>query len=74
MTAVDPNLNPVQVATKNEEAEILTVQIELNNKQLRIINAYEPQDDDSQQNRQNFWLGLEKEIISGKSESCMIIM
>ena len=32
LTAVDPNLNPVQVATKNEEAEILTVQIQLNNK------------------------------------------
>ena len=66
LTAVDPNLNPVQVATKNEEAEILTVQIELNNKQLRIINAYGPQDDESQQNRLNFWSGLEEEIISAK--------
>ena len=74
LTAIDPNLNPMLIASKNEEAEILTVQIELNKNKLRIINGYGPQDDDTQQNRFNFWSGLEEEIISAKSESCMIII
>ena len=74
LTAIDPNLNPMLIAPKNEEAEILTVQLELNEKQLRVINGYGPQDDDNIQHRLNFWLGLEEEIISAKSESCMIII
>ena len=74
LTAVDPDLDPVQIATRNEEAEILTVQIYLNNQKLRIINAYGPQDDDIQQSKLNFWLGIEEEIISAKEESCMIII
>ena len=64
MTAVDPSLNPMLIAAKNEEAEVLTVQLELKDKKVRIINGYGPQEDDSQQNRLNFWLGLEEEIIS----------
>ena len=74
LTAVDPNLNPMLITSKNEEAEILTVQLELNDKKLRVINGYGPQEDDTQQNRLNFWLGLEEEIISAKSESCMVII
>ena len=62
------------IASKNEEAEILTVKLQLKDKKLRIINGYRPHDDDLQQNRLNFWLGLEEEIISAKSESCMIII
>ena len=40
LTAIDPNLNPMLIAPKNEEAEILTVQLELNEKQLRVINFF----------------------------------
>ena len=74
LTAVDPFLNPVQIETINEEAEILTIQIEIHNRKIRIINAYAPQNDDAQQNRLNFWLGVEEEIISAKNENCMIII
>ena len=74
LTAVDPVLNPVQIATKNEEAEILTIQVQIKNKKIRIINAYGPQNDEAQQTRLNFWLGLEEEIISAKSEHCMVII
>ena len=74
MTAIDPNLNPMLITPKIEEAEILTVQLELSNKKARIINGYGPQESDCQQNRFNFWSGLEQEVISAKSESCMLII
>ena len=74
LTAVDPVLNPVLLESRNEEAEILAVQIALKDKNLRIINGYGPQDDDPQQIRLNFWLGLEEEIISAKHENCMVIV
>jgi hypothetical protein len=68
MTAIDPNLNPMIIAPK------LQYSLTLNEKQLRVINGYGPQDDDTIQHRLNFGLGLEKEIISAKIESCMIII
>ena len=52
----------------------MTVQLELSNKKARIINGYGPQESDCQQNRFNFWSGLEQEVISAKSESCMLII
>ena len=54
------------ITQKIEEAEILTVQLELSNKKARIINGYGPQESDCQQNRFNFWSGLEQEVISAK--------
>ena len=69
LTAVDPSLNPMLISARNEEAEILTVQLKLNNLKLRVINGYGPQNDDTPQNKLNFWMGLEEEIIAAQSES-----
>jgi exonuclease III len=74
LTAVDPSLNPMLISARNEEAEILTVQLKLNTLKLRVINGYGPQNDDTTQNKLNFWMGLEEEIIAAKSESCMILI
>ena len=74
LTAVDPVLNPVLIEPKNEEAEILTVQIKLKDKNLRMINGYGPQEDDTQQKKLNFWLGLEEEIVAAKNENCLVIV
>ena len=74
LTAVDPSLNPVQITSSDPEAEILTVQIEINNRKLRIINAYGPQDDEIQQVKLNFWLGMEEQIISANNSNCMILI
>ena len=74
LTAIDPNLKPMLISSRNDEAEILTVQIKCKNMQLRVINAYGPQDDDDQQSRLHFWMGLEEEVLSAKSESCMVII
>ena len=63
LTAIGPNLNPLLISTKNEEAEILTVQLSINNRNIRVINGYGPQEDDSAQNKLNFWTGLDQEIL-----------
>ena len=62
------------ISTKNEEAEVLTVQLEIDHIKIRIINGYGPQEDDSLQNKMNFWLALDEEILSAKSENCMILI
>ena len=74
LTAVDPILNPMLISTKNEEAEILTVQLVVNNQNIRLINGYGPQEDDKYQNKLNFWMGLDQEIVSAKSESCLVMV
>ena len=74
LTAVDPSLNPMLISSRNEDAETLTVQMQLHDRQLRVINGYGPQNDDTPQNKLNFWMGLEEEIIAAKSESCMILI
>ena len=59
MTAVDVNLNPLEISAKNEIGEILTVQAELKDKKIRIINCHGPQNDEDSQIKLNFWVGLE---------------
>ena len=41
---------------------------------IRVINGYGPQEDDNNQNKLNFWMGLEQEVLSAKSESCMVMI
>ena len=74
VTAVDPNLNPMLVTTRNDEAEVLTVQLDVNNQKIRVINGYGPQEDDSSQNKLNFWTGLDHEILAATSENCMVLI
>ena len=46
LTCVDVDLNPVLVSSCKDGAEILTVEISIENKKIRIINGYGPQEDD----------------------------
>ena len=75
LTAVDEDLLPVLISTgEEEETEIMTVQVKLGNYDVRIINAYGPQEDDSNLKRFNFWEEVENEIISAKENHCLIIL
>ena len=75
VTAVDLNLNPVLITVGQEEdAEILTVQAKVGNHDIRIINAYGPQEDDGNNEVYKFWQGIEEEIVSAKDENCLIIL
>ena len=55
--------------------EILVVQVRTQQQNIRIINAYGPQEDST--NRDvifEFWQEIEQEIISGKEKSCLIVI
>ena len=48
LTAANENLNPVLISTgKEEDSEILTIQVKVGRYDVRIINAYGPQEDES---------------------------
>ena len=63
LTAVKHELEPVLVFQCEEGAEIMVVQVRLGHRNIRIFNAYGPQEQDvSAQTKFNFWQNLEKEI------------
>ena len=71
LTAVDEKLLPVLISTgKNDNSEIIVVQVEAQNNNIRIINAYGPQEDNgNKDDKYEFWQELEEEVISAKQES-----
>ena len=74
-TAVDEDLFPVLVSTgEDEDSEIITVQVKTGNHNLRIINAYGPQEDESQQKVFHFWQEIENEVIEAKENNCFILI
>ena len=73
LSAVDVGLNPVLVAAGDDEIELLVVQVKIGHLNVRIFNAYGPQEDDTATCKL-FWQGLEKEIIRAKQENCCIII
>ena len=76
LTAADENLNPVLISTgKEDDSEILTVQVKAGKHEIRIINAYGPQEDESNLDEiYRFWQEIEEEITNAKDDDCMIII
>ena len=75
LTAVDQNLNPVLVSTgKDEDSEIITVQVNVGKHSVRIINAYGPQEDTENQVVMKFWEELEEEIVDAENNNCLILV
>ena len=74
-TAVDENMAPVLISNgKEEAAEILTVQIKVGTYNIRVVNAYGPQEDDNIENIYNFWQEIENEVIAAKENDCLILV
>ena len=48
VTAGDLSLSQMLISTKNDQAEILTVQVEIGTVKLRVVNAYGPQEADEE--------------------------
>ena len=53
---------------------ILTIQVEIGNRNLRIINGFRPQKDEDSKQNLGFWQELESEIMNAKDNDCMIII
>ena len=76
MTAVDENLSPVLISTgKKENSEILVVQVKAEKHDVRIINAYGPQEDSYNKHEiYEFWQELEEEIVSAIENKCLLVI
>ena len=73
LTAIDENIGSVLVSST--ESEILVVQTKIGGLDLRVINAYGPQELDSEkENVYQFWRDLKKEVILAKSSNCKILI
>ena len=74
LLAADEDLNPVLVSEVNDDIETITIQIDIGNRNLRIINGYGPQEDDKIEDIMNFWQEIETEVINAKDNNCMVII
>ena len=73
LTAVLLDLNPFLVYD-DAEIELVVVQIEVNGVNIRVFNAYGPQEDDDTIKKDLFWQTVETEIISARQEGCLILL
>ena len=78
LTAADENINPVLVSTgKDDETEIITIQVEVGKYSIRIVNGYGPQEDEYGNGKDKiykFWQELEEEILEAKDNNCLVVV
>ena len=75
LSAITEDLEPVLVDYTDHESEMLSVQINVNDLKIRIINAYGPQEKaDDDPDVYKFWKDLEIEIIRAKDDGCAILI
>ena len=70
--AVKQDLEPVLISDGGVENKILVVQANLLNQEIRIINAYGPQEDEIEKSL-SFCQHLEGETISARDENCLTL-
>ena len=71
-TAALVSLDPVEI-TRDEQTEILVIEISIRIYRIRIINGYGPQEDENSQAK-SFWHSIETEVIKAKDQGCGIII
>ena len=62
LVAIDKDLKPKFVEEYDDEFELLVVEIEAENIEIRIITGYGPQENWSEEQRMHFFVVLETEI------------
>ena len=70
LTAVHRNLSPVSVSDDKEN--ILVVQVKIGTKDVRLINAYGPQDSSNEDSTMEFFNDLETEVMRSKLSGAMV--
>ena len=71
LTAVHKTLKPVSVS-EDDDVEILVVQGLVNNRKVRFINGYGPQENNSEEIREKFFNRLDFEVKSSKMAGALI--
>ena len=73
LTAIDEGLDPVLVCAGDDDHEVLVVQVRVGHLDVRVFNAYGPQEDEPVASLR-FWMCLEQEIIKAKQLNCCILI
>ena len=71
LTAIKKSMKPVSIHDDIEE-EILVGQSKVNNKSIRFVNAYGPQEGDDKEKRESFFNALDEVVKSAKIEGSML--
>ena len=71
LTAIDPDIAAVVIT---EESDLLIIQIEVVDQKIRIFNCYGPQEYDSKEKVNLFWIELERAVIDAKDNGCMCLI
>ena len=74
MCAVDENLRPKLVEEYNDPFELLVVEVEAKNKNIRIITGCGPQENWDEDKRMPFFVTLEAEIVKSELAGRSIII
>lgn len=74
LTAINKSLDPVLIQAVNEDIEMLVVQCSIEQENIRVINGYDPQEDDPINKKLTFWQTMEQEINASKNANCMTLI
>ena len=74
LTSVIEDLDPVLIATANDDIELMTVEVNVGMEKIRIINGYGPQEHDDINSILSFWMELEAEVIKAKDDNRNILI
>ena len=70
---IHESLNPVLVEEYSDNFEIIVAEIQVEGKEIRIINGYGPQENWTNEERMPFFVALEVEVSKAKLEGSIII-
>ena len=73
-TMVRADLSPVWVSEGDDTTEVLVVEIHMEEKNIRIINAYGPQMCDSNEKKSKFWCRIQEEIREAAENHVGVIL
>ena len=71
---VKADLSPVQVSEGDNTTEVLVVEIHMEEKNIRIINAYGPQMYDRSEKKSKFWCRIQEEIREAAENHVGVIL
>ena len=74
LIGVHKALEPVLIEEYNDDFELLVVEIQIANKEIRLITGYGPQENLCEMERMSFFLALEQEIIRAEMAGKSVII
>ena len=74
LVGVRKDLNPMLVKEYSDTFELIVVEVALDNKEIRIISGYGPQENLNEDERMPFFLALEEEVVKAELLGKSLIM